>query len=78
MKLYIVDSAKCFQAKSHARIDPWSDSFEGYPIVVFFRNEKLIDRIHPKSIEEIIEKADDLNKRHEQKLLGDLEAISFS
>jgi hypothetical protein len=44
-----------FQAKAHARIDPQSAEFKGYPLVVFYRDGKIIDNIKPATIEEIVE-----------------------
>jgi len=55
LNLYIIDSAKMFQAKAHARIDPSSPDFKGYPLVVFYRDGKIISNMKPGTIEEIIE-----------------------
>ena len=50
-----------FQAKKHAGIDPQSDKFKGYPLVMFYRNGKIIENMKPGSIEDIISFSKNLN-----------------
>ena len=65
-----------FQAKKHAAIDPQSDSFKGYPLVVFYRDGKIIENMKPGSIEDIITFSKNLNSQNDKKLQNDLESIN--
>lgn len=65
-----------FQAKKHAGIDPQSDKFKGYPLVMFYRNGKIIENMKPGSIEDIISFSKNLNSQNDKKLQKDLESIN--